>query len=767
MKSNITIKSNIYIRITDSVANDVNFVKNVRGLKAIKKVSTLLSSISRSKLTQEQRDFSSMGISCERAKDGQSTHGMVFKDDKLQLVCRCEYSQCEDFNKGCKGFIQPINRTFEDSNELETTSTQYGFDLSSIVDKVGIDYQNEEIFKGSSALLPNDTHIDKTSNANVGIDTSNDEYVTLSSKDSVIQSAVDSKVLINAGAGTGKTYTVINRILYLLKNALIAPDEILVICYTRSAKKVIEDRISAEVANGSLPYTALGICLFTLDSLATNYLLNFVDEDITTLNYNERIELFNNRVSKENFDVFKYLIVDEIQDLVNGRATMLLKILECVSCGYMLLGDKCQAIYDYSCNDEVSISSLDFYKLLETQTTLDHASKYEFTQNMRQSNELLELSSQLRNSILNDSLENQVTTLDDIVSKLKVCELPAESVTDEIIHGKTAILTRNNGEAEYIHTNLLERGVKHSITRGNQGKVPLNRDIATIFWDYCKSEISKENFILRYQYRISNDAQKAEEYFNILKDFSNQDNPISLNMNALVNAFQTNYDVPKELLPHSESNLVVSTIHKAKGQEFDTVYLLDDNISKNSEELRVKYVSLTRAKNDLKILKKRFSGYWYFQSSKYDGRVISCSNHFRNTFCSGVSFGLSDEIEKSSFVTCIDGKFRSPVEVQRYIANNVSVGDTVDLTKFDDVYYIYHEGTVIGKMSHEFNKSLKKSMQGVTYRNNLPLKILNVHISNVVTFVDTSYFETDFPIYKQSKIFLGIELSGIGKTQFK
>jgi hypothetical protein len=227
------------------------------------------------------------------------------------------------------------------------------------------------------------------------------------------------------------------------------------------------------------------------------------------------------------------------------------------------------------------------------------------------------------------------------------------------------------------------------------------------------------------------------------------------------------HDLPTILLADTECDLVISTIHKAKGQEFDSVYLLDDTTPLNEEEIRVKYVSLTRAKNHLKLLQKRYSWYWFFKTSKSDGRVISCSNYFKDTYCSGVSFGLNDEIEKSSFVTTLNSKFHSPLELQKYIATSINVGDTVDLILLDNTYYIYHNGNIVGKMSEEFNRSLKRVMRNVTYKNNLPKKISNVRVANVVTFVDTSYFDTDFPIYKQSKVFFGVELSGFGKTHFK
>lgn len=52
----------------------------------------------------------------------------------------------------------------------------------------------------------------------------------------------------------------------------------------------------------------------------------------------------------------------------------------------------------------------------------------------------------------------------------------------------------------------------------------------------------------------------------------------------------------------SNAEVVVSTIHKAKGREFDNAYLLIDDSKKPTDEvLRSYYVAMTRAKHQLTI----------------------------------------------------------------------------------------------------------------------------------------------------------------------
>lgn len=49
-----------------------------------------------------------------------------------------------------------------------------------------------------------------------------------------------------AGPGSGKTYVIIQRILYLLNHCQISPDQILVITYTKAAAQEMQRRFEAE-----------------------------------------------------------------------------------------------------------------------------------------------------------------------------------------------------------------------------------------------------------------------------------------------------------------------------------------------------------------------------------------------------------------------------------------------------------------------------------------------------------------------------------------
>lgn len=70
--------------------------------------------------------------------------------------------------------------------------------------------------------------------------------------------------LVIAGAGTGKTTTVVGKIKYLLKTAKCLPQDILVLSFTNASASEMNERISAETGHSNLRqenYIRLGICI--------------------------------------------------------------------------------------------------------------------------------------------------------------------------------------------------------------------------------------------------------------------------------------------------------------------------------------------------------------------------------------------------------------------------------------------------------------------------------------------------------------------------
>ena len=60
-------------------------------------------------------------------------------------------------------------------------------------------------------------------------------------------STIDGPLLIIAGPGTGKTYTLVKRIVYLITEKDVLPEEIMIATFTEKAAKELITRITNEL----------------------------------------------------------------------------------------------------------------------------------------------------------------------------------------------------------------------------------------------------------------------------------------------------------------------------------------------------------------------------------------------------------------------------------------------------------------------------------------------------------------------------------------
>lgn len=77
----------------------------------------------------------------------------------------------------------------------------------------------------------------------------------------------DGPLLIIAGPGTGKTYTLVQRIIYLIKEKDIKPEEIMVATFTEKAAKELVTRITNELDKLNIPVNLNDMYVGTFHSI--------------------------------------------------------------------------------------------------------------------------------------------------------------------------------------------------------------------------------------------------------------------------------------------------------------------------------------------------------------------------------------------------------------------------------------------------------------------------------------------------------------------
>ena len=119
-------------------------------------------------------------------------------------------------------------------------------------------------------------------------------------------SASDGAVLITAGPGTGKTYTLVQRAIYLIQECGVKPEQILMATFTEKAAKELITRITNELAARNIYVNVNEMYIGTFHSLCLRIIKDNLE--FTALKKNYRL--------LDTFDQ-KYLVFRNIQKFRN------------------------------------------------------------------------------------------------------------------------------------------------------------------------------------------------------------------------------------------------------------------------------------------------------------------------------------------------------------------------------------------------------------------------------------------------------------------
>jgi hypothetical protein len=589
-----------------------------------------------------------------------------------------------------------------------------------------------------------------------------DEFEEVS-QDTVVLAPSSKRMLINAGPGTGKTWTLIERIINLVDYQGVDPETILVLCFSKAAVEVIRRRLANAANQNRVSEVINHVDVRTFDSFASQVLYWVKDDseydnlkyyEIGRLNYDERISLFIMLVKElpELISQCAHFIVDEVQDLVKDRARMVLEIIRSIpiEAGVTLFGDSCQSIYDYQIGND-SMSSNQFYKVMCERMNNFHY--YTFIRNYRQDDTLAKMGDNYRRVILiGNHKQCDVhfnTTVEKLISKYEVYDAASINTCDLsnlIGKGTVGILTRTNGQALKISAALREKGIEHNL-RKRLSDNSLNKWIALIFNEYYHTSIDGEEFAEAYRgvYHAGS-GHSEEDIWNILRDTA-RTSAERIGVREILRGLMTNARSLLLFSEESDSQLTVTNIHRGKGREFDTV-LVENSIfaeeDKTIEEHKVCYVALTRPKKFIYRVSARAE---FMRIDKVgDGRCFK-ADFGRNgkPHLSFFEVGFGYDVDLRSFVRT-NG-------IQLYIRQNYMdmIGQQVYLLKdihFTD--YISYKiimlasGIEIGETSREFCESLTRAIRSVyklpahvtPYFNVFPDRLSDIYIEDIISVVD-------------------------------
>ena len=532
----------------------------------------------------------------------------------------------------------------------------------------------------------------------------------------------------------------------------IDAETIQVLCFSRAAVDVIRKRIRQEIKDNDGNLELNRIDVRTFDSFATQLLCWVRDSDyelipkefkIEKLSYDERIQKFTEviKAEPELISSCNHLVVDEVQDLVLDRAEMVLTLIKMLpyTCGVTLLGDSCQAIYDYQLDE--CCTSLNFYKEIKRLGTFKY---YSFTKNYRQTSELLTYSDGYRQYLLNENVEACNEYANYLKNVIPTCNLKLGRVSEKNLNefvrknknSCTAILTRNNAQALKISGIFRRFSIDHCMVRKLKDKY-LGGWIALVFNKYKEKSFDYKGFSLISVIEKVDGKRELWDFFSEGLPERRLETKEILRKIVEVGTCDFLY------LSDKQSPLTISTIHRSKGREYDNVILLDDLLD-NSEEIeehRVKYVAISRARHNISQSKMSALFFKTLEDRRCYG--VGVTHNTRKKYLSNFEVGLKGDLIPNDFVM--------EAGLQEWIRENISIlpGKEVYLSKsyIQTDGYIYYDVILaynnkkIGKTSKEFFLELTQAIRSIKGLSNkwevfdylYPLEFRGVYITDIAS----------------------------------
>jgi len=425
-------------------------------------------------------------------------------------------------------------------------------------------------------------------------------------------------IVVTAGPGSGKTRILVHKLASLILLEDVKYEQLLMVTFSRAAATEFKERLMKLIGNAAHFLEIKTFHSYCFDLLGKVGTIEKSDEIIREAV--QKIIVGEVEASKITKTV---LVIDEAQDMDADEYAFIKALMEQnEEMRVIAVGDDDQNIYAFRGSSS---------EYLEKLITEEHAVKYELVENWRSKRNIVDFANQFVTRITHRLKDTPNVAMQNDNGKIKVvCYKSANLITPlvddllaEGLTGSTCVMTKTNEEALQITSLLREKGVPAKLIQSNEGfnlynllevrfllsQLNLGEKSYTISdedWANVKRRLT-ERFGTGFNVELCLNMIKAFEVTNPKTKYKS-DLEIFIRESRL-----------EDFCGNSNEIIYVSTIHKAKGREYDNVFLmLDGFYPETDDEKRQLYVALTRAKSNLTI---HYNGN-YFDTIKTEDMCI-------------------------------------------------------------------------------------------------------------------------------------------------
>lgn len=426
-------------------------------------------------------------------------------------------------------------------------------------------------------------------------------FGALSNKQMEIISDKESRcIVVAAGPGSGKTRVLVHKLASLLLLEDVKHEQLLMLTFSRAAATEFKQRLMGLIGNA-----AHFVEIKTFHSYCFDLLGRIGNLDDSKDVVSRAAQMINNGEVEPNRIAKTVLVIDEAQDMSEEEYDLIHALMTAnEEMRVIAVGDDDQNIFEFR-----GASSTYMAKLLKE----SNGRLVEMTENYRSSQHIVNCANKFVSAIKGRIKKNPIISMSQDFGNVSVTQHTSaymyQPLVDDLLkhrsQGTMCVLTQTNEEAVIIVALLRKHNLKSKLIQSMEG---------FRFWN-----IAEVRFFLKCIEAETHTPMITDEVWEKSKQrtFSLYSNSSSLCylqrcIQLFENTNKTKYltdfkeyvfeSSPEDFCDLQNADVVVSTIHKSKGMEFDDVYMLiSEPRHLTNELLRRYYVGITRAKHRLFI----------------------------------------------------------------------------------------------------------------------------------------------------------------------
>lgn len=512
----------------------------------------------------------------------------VEKDNKKRY-------KVEDYHKLKEYYENKVQQVHIVGEYAKKMIHDYTAALQFVDDYFQLNYQSflNKYFKGDSQNLINKTITPAKFRQLFG-DLSPSQLTIINDKESQY-------IVVAAGPGSGKTRVLVHKLASLLYMEDVKHEQLLMLTFSRTAATEFKKRLLKLYGNAANFIDIKTFHSFCFDLLGKVGTIEKSDNIIK-----ETIVRIKNGGVEPALITKNVLVIDEAQDMDVDEFELIKCLMEYnEGMRVIAVGDDDQNIYQFRG------SSSEYMKQLIREKG---AKMYELIVNFRSKSNLVHFTNQflgkIKNRIKNTPIQPKHNDHGTIkVVRYRTGNLVTPMVNDILMQdlmGSTCVLTKTNEEALQITGLLVNQRMKAKLIQSNEGFSLYN--LLEIRFFIAELNLDEDTHVIsddvwedakRKLYDRFGRSSNFEICKNMIRDFELTNTRTKYRTDLIYFIQESSLE---DFYDDKLETIFVSTMHRVKGREFDNVFLMLDGFFANTDdELRLLYVAMTRAKNNLTI----------------------------------------------------------------------------------------------------------------------------------------------------------------------